>query len=257
MGPRVAIVGAGFGGIATAIALRRAGVETFTLYERAPSLGGVWWHNDYPGSACDIPSALYSYSYAQRRDWSRPCPSRDEVLAYLRDVADRHGLNERIRLNCEIVEARFAPSRCGWTLRTGGGETIEADVVVLGTGQLSRPVVPDVPGRDRFEGAQFHTAEWDHDVPLDGRRVTVVGTGATAIQVVPQLAGRVARLDVVQRTAPWILPRQNEDYSPRVLRMIERVPGLQALRRQFLRAFGVAVTAGLTVSPRSRTRRRR
>lgn len=247
---QVAIVGAGFGGIATAIALQRAGITSFTLYERAPSLGGVWWHNDYPGSACDIPSALYSYSYAQRRDWSRPCPSRDEVLAYLRDVAAEYDLTDRIVLNTEIVEARFDPARCGWTLRTDGGSTIEADVVVLGTGQLSRPAIPPIPGRDTFAGAQFHTAEWNHDVALDGRRVTVVGTGATAIQVVPQLVSRVAQLDVVQRTAPWILPRQNEDYSPRVRRMIAGVPGLQALRRQLLRGFGVMVTAGLTVDPR-------
>lgn len=250
MTPRVAIVGAGFGGIATAIELRRAGIESFTLYERAPELGGVWWHNDYPGSACDIPSALYSYTYAQRKDWSKPCPSRDEVLGYLQGVAAEHGITERVRTGCEITEAHFDPARCGWTLRTAGGETIEADVLVLGTGQLSRPVIPPIDGRADFTGAQFHTAEWDHTVPLDGRRVTVIGTGATAVQVVPQLAGRVAHLDVVQRSAAWILPRQNEEYSRFVRAAIARVPGLQSLRRQFLRAFGVAVTAGLTVSPR-------
>lgn len=248
--PRVAIVGAGFGGIATAIELQRAGIESFELYERAPSVGGVWWHNDYPGSACDIPSALYSYTYAQRKDWSRPCPSRDEVLRYLRAVADEHGVTPRVRTNTEIVEARFEPSRCGWTLRTDAGETIEADVLVLGTGQLSRPVVPPIPGRDAFAGAQFHTAEWDHGVDLRGKRVTVVGTGATAVQVVPPVAEQAGHLDVVQRSASWILPRQNEEYAPWVRRAIERVPGLQAFRRQFLRAFGVTVTAGLTVDRR-------
>lgn len=250
MTPRVAIVGAGFGGIATAIALRRAGIERFALYERAPSLGGVWWYNDYPGSACDIPSALYSYTYAQRRDWSRPCPSRDEVLGYLRGVAAEHGITPRIRTSTEITEARFDPSRSGWTLRTAEDETIEADVLVLGTGQLSRPVIPAIPGRENFEGAQFHTAEWDHDVDLTGRRVTIVGTGATAVQAVPPVAEQVAHLDVVQRSASWILPRRNEDYSPLVRGAIAHVPGLQWLRRQLLRGFGVMVTAGLTVDER-------
>lgn len=250
MKPRVAIVGAGFGGIATAIELFRAGIEDVTLYERAPRLGGVWWHNDYPGAACDIPSQLYSFSFAQRRDWSRPCPSRDEVLGYLDDVADEFGVTPHVRTGTEIVSARFDAARCGWTLRTGAGEEIEADIVVLGTGQLSRPAIPDLPGRGAFAGAQFHTAMWDHDVPLDGRKVTIVGTGATSVQVVPQLAGRVERLDVVQRSASWILPRKNEAYGPLVRSLITYIPGLQGLRRRALQRFGTVVTAGLTLDSR-------
>lgn len=247
---RVAIVGAGFGGIAAAIELRRAGIEDVTLFERAPGLGGVWWHNDYPGAACDIPSQLYSYSYAQRRDWSRPCPSRDEVLGYLRDVADEHGITPRIRTNTEIAEARYDDDRCRWTLTAATGETHEAEVLVLGTGQLSRPAVPDIPGRDLFAGAQFHTAEWDHAVALRGRRVTVVGTGATAVQVIPRLAGCAARVDVVQRSASWILPRANEEYGQLTRIAIAKVPGLQACRRRALRLFGTVVTAGLTLDSR-------
>lgn len=250
MAPRVAIVGAGFGGIATAIELRRKGIEDFTLFERAPSLGGVWWHNDYPGAACDIPSQLYSFSYAQRRDWSRPCPSRDEVLRYLQRVASEYGIRPHVRTNTEIARARYDDDRCRWTLTTTGGEEHEADVLVLGTGQLSRPAIPDVAGRHLFAGPQFHTAEWDHDVPLDGRRVTIVGTGATAVQVVPQLMARAARVDVVQRSPSWILPRNNDEYGPLTRRAIENVPGLQALRRQALRVFGTVVTAGLTLDSR-------
>lgn len=250
MSPRIAIVGAGFGGIATAIELRRAGIEDFTLFERAPDVGGVWWHNDYPGAACDIPSQLYSFSYAQRRDWSRPCPSRDEVLRYLQDVAADHGITPRVRTQTEIAQARFDHDRCRWTLTTTGDERHEADVLVLGTGQLSRPAIPDVAGRHLFAGPQFHTAAWDHAVPLEGRRVTIVGTGATAVQVVPQLAARAAHVDVVQRSPSWILPRTNDAYGPITRRAIEKMPGFQAFRRQALRAFGTAVTAGLTLDSR-------
>lgn len=250
MSARIAIVGAGFGGIATAIELRRAGIEDFTLFERAPGLGGVWWHNDYPGAACDIPSQLYSFSYAQRRDWSRPCPSRDEVLGYLQDVASEHGITPHIRTNTEITEARYDGDACRWTLTTASGEAHEAEFLVLGTGQLSRPAVPDVPGRHLFAGAQFHTAEWDRTVSLAGKRVTVVGTGATAVQVVPQLAGEAARVDVVQRSPAWILPRTNDEYGRLTRRAIEKMPGLQALRRQALRLFGTVVTAGLTLDSR-------
>lgn len=248
--PRVAIVGAGFGGIAAAIELRRAGIGNITLFERAPSLGGVWWHNDYPGAACDIPSQLYSFSYAQRRDWSRPCPSRDEVLRYLRDVASEHGVTPHVQTDTEIAEARYDDRRCRWMLTTTGGERHEAEFLVLATGQLSRPAIPEIPGRERFTGVQFHTAEWDRRVPLAGRRITVVGTGATAVQVVPRLIGDAARVDVVQRSPSWILPRANDEYGPITRRVIAHVPGVQELRRQALRMFGAVVTAGLTVDSR-------
>ncbi|MBJ7332193.1 MAG: NAD(P)/FAD-dependent oxidoreductase [Solirubrobacteraceae bacterium] len=248
--PRVAIVGAGFGGIATAIALRQAGVQRVELYERAEHLGGVWWFNDYPGAACDIPSAMYSYSYAQRKDWSRPCPSRDEVLGYMADVAREHRVDEQIRLNTEITAARFDETTMAWTLESADGATFEADVLVLACGQLSRPAIPNVPGRETFGGQQFHSAEWPAGEDLAGKRVAVVGTGATAVQVIPAIAEAAARVDVVQRSAAWMLPRQNEDYSPFTLSLIKRVPGLQWARRRFLQTFGVAVTAGLVRNPR-------
>ena len=245
-GPRVAIVGAGFSGIAMAIELRRAGVEDFTLYERASGLGGVWHHNTYPGAACDVPSYLYSFSYAQRRDWSQPCSPGQEILDYLHDLARRNGIERRIRTGVEIERAEFDEDAARWRLASTGGEAFEAEVLVIACGQLSRPAWPRVPGRERFAGQSFHSAEWDHDYDMRGKRVAVIGTGASAIQFVPPLAEQAARLDVYQRSAPYMLPRSNPVYPAWARAAIAYLPGVQWVRRHAMLAFMEYFIFGLT-----------
>jgi cation diffusion facilitator CzcD-associated flavoprotein CzcO len=243
---RVAIVGAGFSGIAMAIALRREGIEDFTLFERAEDLGGVWHHNTYPGAACDVPSYLYSYSYEQRRDWSQPCSPQAEILDYLHETARKHSLLDRVRTGAEVERADFDEATARWTLRTKAGESYEADALVLACGQLSRPRWPAIPGMDDFAGHSFHSAEWDHGYDLAGKRVAVIGTGASAVQFVPPVAERAAHVDVYQRSAPWMLPRDNSPYPSAFRRLVERVPWLQAVRRYGMWAFMETFVFGIT-----------
>src|SRR3954468_14082368 len=184
-GPRVVIVGAGFGGLVAAIELRRNGIEDVVVLERADGLGGTWRDNTYPGAACDVPSHLYSLSYAQRRDWSRLCSPQDEILRYLRSVAREHGVDGLVVPDTEVTACRWDDARAVWTVETArDGLTYEADAIVLATGQLHRPVLPPVPDRERFAGRAFHSARWDHGYDLRGRRVAVIGTGASAVQLV-------------------------------------------------------------------------
>lgn len=244
---KVAVVGAGFGGIAMAIALKRAGID-FEVYERAEGIGGVWLQNTYPGAACDIPSYLYSLSYAQRRDWSRPCSPQAEILEYLRETADRHGVSDRVRTLTPIARARFDESSLRWELESADGERFEADALVIACGQLSRPGWPEIEGMDDFAGHSFHSAHWDHDYDLRGKRVAVVGTGASAIQFVPPLAEQAGRVDVYQRTAPWLVPRRNEPYAPWVRALIRHVPGLQRARRAGIWAFGELLAHSFSTS---------
>jgi cation diffusion facilitator CzcD-associated flavoprotein CzcO len=211
----IVIVGAGFGGISAAIELRRHAIDGITILEAAPDLGGTWFYNSYPRAACDVPSHVYSFSYEQRRDWSRLCSPQREILDYLGDVADRHGVRRLIRFSQRVASCRFDERRSCWQVRTESGETYEADAVVLAIGQLNRPSVPPLPGLERFAGHSFHSARWDHDYDLSGRRVAVVGSGASAVQFVPEIAPAVAQLTVFQRTANWMLPRRNHVYPPR------------------------------------------
>ncbi|MDP9344359.1 MAG: NAD(P)/FAD-dependent oxidoreductase [Actinomycetota bacterium] len=234
---RVAIVGAGFSGIGMAIALRRAGHEDVTILERSSDIGGVWHHNTYPGAACDVPSYLYSFTDDQRRDWTRPCSPQPEILDYLHHTARRHGVASRVRTDTEVTRADFDERALTWTLTTAAGERVEVDALVLACGQLSRPRLPDIPGMADFAGPSFHSAEWDHSVALAGKRVAVVGTGASAVQFVPEVAKRAARVDVYQRTPPWILPRRNNAYAPWAHAAIRRIPGMQKLRRAAMLAF--------------------
>ena len=205
--PSIAIAGAGFGGIALAVALKRAGIESFTIYERAAEVGGVWRDNAYPGAACDVPSLLYSFSFAQDYAWSASFAPQAEILDYLRRCVVRFGLASHIRFNVEISNATFDAQACDWHLETAPGERIDADVFVSAVGLFNRPALPDIPGRDDFAGEQFHSARWPSGYDLSGKRVAVVGTGASAIQIVPAIAPLVARLHVFQRSPHHILPR--------------------------------------------------
>jgi cation diffusion facilitator CzcD-associated flavoprotein CzcO len=245
---KVAIVGAGFGGIAMGIALKRAGID-FEIYERAEGIGGVWLQNTYPGAACDIPSYLYSLSYAQRRDWSRPCSPQAEILDYLRDVAGRYGVTERVRTLTPIANARFEATALRWELESADGERFEADALVIACGQLSRPAWPRIEGMDDFAGHSFHSAHWDHEYDLRGKRVAVIGTGASAVQFVPPVAERAARVDIYQRTAPWMMPRRNKPYAPWVRKAIAHVPGLQRVRRAGIWGFGELLAHSFSKSP--------
>jgi cation diffusion facilitator CzcD-associated flavoprotein CzcO len=243
--PRILIVGAGFGGIAAAIELRRHGFQDVTILEAAPDLGGTWFYNSYPGAACDVPSHLYSFSYEQRRSWSRLCSPRDEIHRYLRDVADAHGVSSLIRFSQRVADCVFQEAAGRWRVTVEGGGTYEAEVVVLATGQLNRPSIPSLPGLERFAGHSFHSARWDHDYDLAGKRVAVVGTGASAVQFVPEIAPLVERLTVFQRTANWLLPRHNHVYPPRLRAIIADVPGLQPVRRALLFGLLEILTASI------------
>jgi cation diffusion facilitator CzcD-associated flavoprotein CzcO len=241
----VLIVGAGFGGIAAAIELRRHGIADVTILEKAPDLGGTWFYNSYPGAACDVPSHLYSLSYAQRRNWSRLCSPQAEIHAYLHEVARAHGVDRLVQSDTTVTACTWDASRCRWSVETAGGDTREADALILATGQLDQPSRPRIEGAESFAGHSFHSAEWDHDYPLAGKRVAVVGTGASAVQFVPEIAAEVKRLTVFQRTGNWFLPRHNRRYNAAVKTAIRRIPGLQALRRMFVFEYTESLTLAI------------
>ncbi|TVR02503.1 MAG: NAD(P)/FAD-dependent oxidoreductase [Deltaproteobacteria bacterium] len=228
----VAIIGAGFGGIGAAIQLRRAGFHDFTILEAASDIGGTWRDNTYPGAACDVQSHLYSFSFAPWPHWDHMFARQEQILAYLRWCAGTHGLDPHLRLDCPVREARFDEKAQHWRLRVGNGDELVAHAVISATGGLSQPQWPDIPGQKEFRGEQFHTARWNHDVELDGQRVAVIGTGASAIQVVPAIADRVRSLDLFQRTPPWVLPKPDRTIGPRERTLLENLPALQWLQRQ-------------------------
>ncbi|HXW58205.1 MAG TPA: NAD(P)/FAD-dependent oxidoreductase, partial [Solirubrobacteraceae bacterium] len=241
----VLIVGAGFGGIATAIELRKHGIEDVTILERAPDLGGTWWYNTYPGCCCDVPSHLYSFSYAQRRDWTRLCSPQDEIHDYLHDVSRSFGIDPLIRTGVTVTNCRWDEQRCRWKVETAAGESYEADALVLATGQLDDPRTPALPGVEQFSGHSFHSAQWDHDYDLWGRRVGVIGTGASAVQFVPLIAPKCRSLDVFQRTPNWFLPRENRAYPTVVRAAIERIPPIQRMRRRFIFEYTESLTLAI------------
>jgi cation diffusion facilitator CzcD-associated flavoprotein CzcO len=209
---RVAIIGSGFSGLGMGIALKREGLADFTIYERADGVGGTWRHNTYPGLACDVPSHLYSFSFEPKRDWSKRFSPRREIAGYLEHCARKYGIEPHLRLGTEVTKLAFDETARRWRLETADGTTDEADVVVTATGQLSRPSIPSLPGRETFAGRQFHSAGWEHDHDLAGRDVAVIGTGASAIQFIPEIAPRVRRLHVFQRSAPWVINKMDRDY---------------------------------------------
>jgi len=233
---RIVIVGAGFAGLGLARQLRRAGHSDVVILERAGDVGGTWRDNTYPGVQCDVPAELYSYSFARNPGWTRSYADGAEIEAYLQDCASRFALWGVIRLNTEMVHARWSPDDGLWhleTRRTTDGATAQltAAVVVVATGSLSEPLVPDLPGADTFTGEMFHSAEWPGDLDLSGRRVAVVGTGASAVQFIPAIARDVGHLTVFQRTPPWIVPRHNPAIGPATRRRYRRFGFLQRLRR--------------------------
>ena len=225
----VVIVGGGPSGIGAAIRLREAGVTDLLIVEKADSFGGTWRANTYPGCACDVPSALYSFSFAPNPEWTRAFARQPEILTYLRDVAARHDLEQVTRFGTEMTDSRWDGER--WHIDTTTGP-LTARFLVAAAGPWNEPLLPELPGLDTFPGPVFHSSRWDHDADLAGRRVAVVGSGASAVQIVPEIVPEVARLELFQRTAQWVLPKPDH-YVPRVERWLMRtVPGAQrALRR--------------------------
>ena len=229
--PRVAIIGSGFGGLAAAIELKRRGHDDLVVLEKADDVGGVWRENTYPGAACDVPSPFYSFSFAPNPRWPHRFSRQPAILDYLRDVADRFDVRRHVRFGVEVVALEYDDAARLWRVRLDTGETLDADVVVSAVGQLSRPAFAPIPGREDFAGPSFHSAEWRHDVDLAGKRVAVIGTGASAVQFVPEIQPEVGHLTVFQRSAPYLLPRPDREFSPLHHQVFERLPATQLAER--------------------------
>jgi cation diffusion facilitator CzcD-associated flavoprotein CzcO len=226
----IAIVGAGFSGLGMAIRLRQKQIFDFALFERAANLGGTWRDNSYPGCACDVESHLYSFSFAPNPRWSRMFSPQPEIWAYLRRCAEQYGVVPHIRFGHELEAAHWDEAGGRWRLRTSRGD-FTADVLVSGMGALSEPAIPELPGLARFAGTSFHSARWDHAHELPGRRVAVIGTGASAVQFVPEIQPKVAQLKLFQRTPAWVLSRSDRRISELEKRAFTALPGLQKLVR--------------------------
>jgi cation diffusion facilitator CzcD-associated flavoprotein CzcO len=245
----IAILGAGFGGLGMAIRLKQEGLQDFVVFERDSDVGGTWWANSYPGCQCDIPSHLYSYSFAPNPDWTRTYPLQDELKTYARDTADRFGVMGHIRLNCGVSGAQWDEEANRWRIDTDDGE-FTSDILIAAPGFLSEPQVPDLPGLGTFSGEIFHTARWNHDHDLTGRRVAVLGTGASAIQTVPAIQPIVEHLSVFQRTPPWVMPHRDRPITDFERRMYRRFPALQRLVRAGVYWSRELIVPGLTFEPR-------
>ncbi|WP_036498492.1 flavin-containing monooxygenase [Nocardia aobensis] len=233
----VIIVGAGFSGIGVAIALRKAGFRDFLIVDDADGVGGTWHWNTYPGIAVDIPSFSYQYSFEQSSRWSRIYAPGRELKDYAEHCVDKYGLRPRIRFSTTITTAEFDEDASVWTLRTGDGETLTARYVIGATGVLTRPKLPDIPGVESFSGLTMHTSRWDHDRDLHGKRVAIIGTGASAVQVIPAIAPDVAELTVFQRTPIWCLPRPDTALPTPARWALRYLPGGQAISRLASQAF--------------------
>jgi cation diffusion facilitator CzcD-associated flavoprotein CzcO len=228
---RIAIVGAGFAGLGTAIRLQQAGIEDFVLFEKADEVGGTWQANTYPGCQCDVPSHLYSFSFALNPDWSRSFSTQPEIWEYLKRCAREHDLYRRVRFRTELLHAEWSETQQHWKLETSQGP-LTAEVLVSGMGLLCEPSLPAIEGLERFEGPCFHSARWDHSVDLSGKKVAVIGTGASSIQLVPKIQPDVSELHLFQRTPPWILPHPDRKITAVERWLYRRLPRAQRLMRE-------------------------
>ncbi|MGH3714090.1 MAG: flavin-containing monooxygenase [Micromonosporaceae bacterium] len=245
---KLAIVGSGFSGLGLAVRLKQAGMHDFVILERADDLGGTWRDNSYPGCRCDVPSHLYSFSFAMNPGWSETYSTQPEIWAYLRKVAARNDVERHIRYGHDVKSGHWDDEAQLWRLKTAEGE-LSAQIVVLGVGALADPKLPQLPGLETFEGEVFHSANWNHDYDLTGKRVAVVGTGASAIQFVPEIAPKVDKLVLFQRTAAWILPHTNRRITKAEKWLYRHVPGAQRLSRAGVYASRELVVFGLAFWP--------
>jgi cation diffusion facilitator CzcD-associated flavoprotein CzcO len=242
------VVGTGFAGLGMAIALKRAGMDSFLVLERAADIGGTWRDNVYPGCACDIPSILYSFSFEHNTKWTRVYSPQDEIWAYLRHCADRFGIRPHIRFGTEMIDAAFDEATSTWCVRTGDGKTLRARVLIGGFGPLNKPNIPKLPGLERFAGPAFHSSAWDYSVDLAGKNVAVIGTGASAIQFVPQIVPKAGRVYVFQRTAPWIIKKPDGPLGA-LHRRVRKIPPLAWLERKGVYWLQESLAYGFTVNP--------
>lgn len=211
--PSILIIGAGFAGLGAAIRLTQEGFSNVVVLEANEGVGGTWRENTYPGCACDVPSHLYCYSFEPNPNWTRVFSPQPEILAYLEHCADKYDITRRIRFNTRVNEVTYSEADKRWRVGTESGQTFEVDVVLNATGPLNRPKFPAIPGRELFKGDQFHSSRWDHSVDLEGKRIATIGTGASAIQFIPEVVDSAAEVTVFQRTPAWILPRPDRPYS--------------------------------------------
>jgi cation diffusion facilitator CzcD-associated flavoprotein CzcO len=230
----VLIIGAGFSGLCMSIKLLEAGMNSFLIIEKNADIGGTWWDNRYPGCACDIPSHLYSFSFEPSTDWTRMYPGQQEIHAYLKRCVEKYKLSPHMRLNSRFQDALWDEVTGEWHASTQDGARIRARVLVSGMGALHVPHYPEIKGLDGFKGPAFHSSSWDHDVDLAGKNVAVIGTGASAIQFVPQIAPRVGKLHLFQRTPPWIVPRLDFAFSEKWKRRFRSIPLTRSALRQFI-----------------------
>jgi cation diffusion facilitator CzcD-associated flavoprotein CzcO len=245
--PSVLIVGSGFGGLGMAIELKRAGFDDFTILERASEIGGVWRENTYPGAGCDIPSPLYSFSYAPNPRWPRRFSLQPDIHAYLKRIVGEYDLAPHLRFGTEVTAAEF--DNGVWRVTTASGEVLEANVFIPAVGQLSTPVRPDIKGREDFTGHSFHSAQWDHGYDLTGKRVAVIGTGASAIQFVPQIQPEAGKLTLFQRSAPYIMRKHDTRYRRWQHKFFERLPATQLLGRLRIWLLAEYATYAMTAHP--------
>ena len=222
--PRIVVIGCGMSGILMGHRLKQAGLDSFTILEKAATLGGTWRENTYPGIACDVPSHNYTYTFEPNPGWSMVNSGGAEIQRYLERTASRRGVLEHVRFNTEVVRATWQGD--AWRLETTDGRELVADILISATGVLHHPAFPDIPGLEDFAGAKFHTARWDHSVELQGKRVGIIGTGSTAAQIIPALMDQVGRFSIFQRTAQWIFPLQNRPYRETTKRLLQRFPVL-------------------------------
>jgi cation diffusion facilitator CzcD-associated flavoprotein CzcO len=245
----VAIVGSGFSGLGMAIRMKQQGFDDFVILERAGDIGGTWYHNTYPGCACDVPSHLYSFSFRPNPNWSETYSPQPQIRAYLQACADEFGIRPHLRLNHDVTGAAWDEDGQRWDVETSQG-TIRARVVIAGMGPLNEPKFPDIPGLETFQGKTMHSARWDHDYDLTGKRVASIGTGASAIQFVPAIQPEVERLHVFQRTAPWIFPHSNRDVTNFERRLYRALPWAQRLVRAGVYVGREVAVLGFVKNPR-------
>ncbi len=248
--PEVCIVGAGMSGLLMGIRLQEAGIDSFQIYEKAASIGGTWRENTYPGLSCDVPSFFYSYTFEPNPDWSHRFSPGPEIQAYFERVAEKHGLLPRIAFNEKITSARYEGGR--WSIETGSGRKTRADILITATGALHQWQLPEIEGLDKFEGAVFHSAAWDHDVKLEGKRIGVVGNGSTGVQMMAPLSKVASHLTMFQRTAQWIMPIGNKPYSESERTWTRRIPLLGKLTRWYYQWMFESFSGAIVVDGRRR-----
>jgi cation diffusion facilitator CzcD-associated flavoprotein CzcO len=246
----IVIIGSGFAGLCMGIRLRKAGIEDFVILEKGSSIGGTWRDNDYPGCACDVQSHMYSYSFEPNPRWSRMFAPQKEIRAYIERVAAKYGLMPHVRLNQAVKSARYSESDKVWDVSTAEGDTYRASVLIAATGGLSNPAYPKVKGLDTFQGEKFHSAHWNHGYDLSGKRVAVIGTGASAIQFVPQIQKQVAKLHLFQRTAPWVIRKPDRAISAAERWMFDKLPFTQRMARRAIYWACEARVLGIVKNPK-------